>query len=108
MPERFPAKGLSRRQFQQQLALLAAAPFAVGEAADAQAQPAAEAVAATANALVEAAKAQYGKHLDEQQLQALARSVLRSLRSAEHLKKVPLRNSEAPAFLVPFDLSDPS
>jgi hypothetical protein len=98
--KRLPAQP-TRRDFTRCLALLAAAPLAV-PTAPAQAAP--ETLADAAAALLEVARARYGKHLSEEQLQALASSVARGVASAERMKRIPLRNGDEPAIIFQADL----
>ncbi len=91
----------SRRDFAKAVALLAAAPLAaVAEPAAAQDKPPPkpEGPAGMAQALTEVVRLRYGKHLSDEQLQAVQRGLTGSLASAERLAKVPLKNGDEPAF----------
>ncbi len=90
---------LSRRDFAA-LAVLAFAPaLAVAE------KPAADPLAAQADALLALAKVKYGEYLNEAQLKEVARGILRLLGSAERMKRVPLFNSDEPAVFFSAGLS---
>jgi hypothetical protein len=81
--------------------LLAAAPL-VGGAAEVKAQEpkAAKPEAATtpAKALAEVVRLRHGKHLTEEQLKEIERSIERGLASADRLKRFKLKNGDEPAF----------
>jgi hypothetical protein len=91
----------SRREFYQALAALAAAPVASQSAA---AQNQANPISAVAENLAGIAKAKYGQHLTEEQMERLKQAVLRDLYGAESLKKVPLQNGDEPSFIFRADL----
>ncbi len=105
----------ARRNFAKTLAVVAATPF-VSRAAPAESgQPvsaralalqtkAPEKHSPTAEALGEAVRYQYGKYLDEDQLDKVKGSIDRGLRSAERLKQFKLKNSDEPAFTFSADL----
>jgi hypothetical protein len=93
----------SRREFASDLALLGATPLAA-LALTAHAQPAPEALAATATSLTEVVKSRHGKHLTEEQLQSVSQMIVRLLASAERMKRTPLRNSDEPGILFQADL----
>ena len=87
--------GPSRRQMLHQAAALAGVPVAAATLPAAEGP--AEALTVRAAALLEMARAQYGKHLTEEQLKSLARGILRSQLTADRLKRVPLANGDEPA-----------
>jgi hypothetical protein len=92
----------TRREFAKDLAVLAAAPLATASdppAARADKPKPADATQATAEALLEAVRARYGKHLTAEQLTAVQSSLARALYAAERLKKVKLQNSDEPAVI---------
>ncbi|SRR5579871_3570250 len=89
----------SRRQFAKQVALLAAAPLALP--ADAEAQQAFNPVTEALYAIVQN---RYSKHLTPAQLAAVKQSVARNQLISDALRKVPLNNSDEPAFAFRADL----
>jgi hypothetical protein len=95
-----PGRGPTRREFAQALALLAA-PVLGGSAA---AQQPADPAAAPADALTELARSRYGKHLTEDDLKNVKRSIQRGQLGAELLRKVKLANGDEPAFIFTADL----
>ena len=95
----------SRRDFNKTVALLAAG--AVGATA-ADAGPAQEkplTLPTTSQALMDIVRSRYGKHLNEEQLKRVRQKILAGLRSADQLRKVPLKNSDEPAFLFQADVT---
>jgi hypothetical protein len=102
------AGGNTRREFAKALALAAAAPLvarAPTAAADEPAQPAKpQGPAAVAEALTEVARLQYGKHLSDDQLQAVRRSITGGVFNAERINKVPLKNGDEPACVFSADV----
>ena len=84
----------TRRQFGQAVALLAAAPLAADEPKPAN----------VVEALTEVVRLRHGKHLDRQQLRAVARSILRSQLMAESLRNHKLTNADEPAITFRADL----
>jgi hypothetical protein len=91
----------SRRDFAKAVALLAAAPLAAAGTASAQDNPLPkpEGPAAMAQALTEVVRLRHGKHLTDEQLQAVQRSVTGGLLSGDRLAKFPLKNGDEPAFV---------
>ena len=108
MSERIPEpnSGTTRRAFTRALALAAAAPLVAGTASgDEPAQPAKPTgPAAIAEALTELARLQHGKHLTDEQFKAVQRSILGGVFAAERMNKVPLKNSDEPAFTFSADV----
>jgi hypothetical protein len=98
--------GSTRREFARALALAAAAPLVTGAApGDEPAQPAKPTgPLAAAAALTELARLQHGKHLTEEELKVVQRSILGGVFAAERMNKVPLRNSDEPAFVFSADV----
>jgi hypothetical protein len=94
----------TRREFHKTITLMAATPLTTGlesaPAEAAQTQP----PRTSAEALIELVRIRYGKHLDDEQLQAVRRSIERQLLSAELLRKSRLKNSDEPDFVFSPDL----
>ena len=109
--------GSTRREFAKSLAALAAIPLLGNRGAHAgtdappvavapmavapavlQAQ-AAEKPLPEAEALAEVVKIQYGKHLNDDQLAEIKRSLGGRFRAAETMKKTKLANGDEPAFI---------
>lgn len=89
----------SRRQFGQQVALLAAAPLALPE--DAAAQQGFDPVTEALFAIVQH---RYAKYLTPAQLVAVKQSVARNRIISDMLREVKLKNSDEPAFAFRADL----
>jgi hypothetical protein len=89
----------TRREFTKQLVALAAAPLVAGEVmasappVDPPTRP-----ADAADALAEAVRLRYGKHLSEDQLDRVRRRIASNLRSAGALRRPALRNADEPDF----------
>jgi hypothetical protein len=100
--------GNTRREFAKALALAAAAPLVASPntaRADDPTPPAKPpGPLAAAEALTELARLQHGKHLTDEQLKAVQRSILGGVFAAERMNKVPLKNSDEPAFVFSADL----
>ncbi len=96
MSEQVP---LSRREFGLAVTGLAAAPLVAP--ADAEPKPAepTDAMAASADGLLEMVRARYGKHLNDDQLKAIRQSILRSVRGAQNMYRTELKNADEPAFV---------
>jgi len=103
---------LSRREFHRAAATAATLSVVAGWIPAAQEQPGAagppatqaasgafEAPSAEAAALAEIVRTRYGSRLDAQALQEITRSIEGGLKGAASLRKVPLKNSEEPAFI---------
>jgi hypothetical protein len=88
----------TRREFAKSLALLAAAPLAAEAAEKPEAKPVPEPVA-SARTLVEVVRRRYGKHLNAEQLKQVQEGIARGLRTAELMKRQPLKNGDEPAFM---------
>jgi hypothetical protein len=96
--------GSTRREFAKSLAIIAAAPL-VSRAADLEPAPAslqqtppADAPSPVAESLTEVVRQRHGKHLTEDQLNLVKRSIDRSLRNADRMKQFKLTNGDEPAF----------
>jgi hypothetical protein len=99
----------TRREFARALIVTAAATAAAATAPDlAKAYdppgPKPEGPPAVAQALAGAARVRYGKHLTDEQLAAVQRSITNSLVTADRLAKLPLKNSDEPAVIFHADL----
>lgn len=90
----------TRREFTVALALLGAAPFVAPGLA--QAQP--PAAAKVAESLAAVIREQHGKHLTDEQLKSIERSLGFSQANANQLKRVKLTNADEPAFTFSADL----
>ncbi len=92
--------GLSRRQFTQLAAAVAAATgIGATVAADEPAKP-----AITEQQAVDAIiRQRYGKHLNEEQISRLTRRVMGLRFNADSLKRVPLTNGDEPAVIFQVD-----
>jgi hypothetical protein len=101
MPER-----KDRRAFHRTIGLLAAGTLGLPAPEADAAQPAAEESPRTvaAGALMDIIRSRYGKFLSEDQLKRVRQKVLGNLSIAESLRRVPLQNSDEPAFVFRADL----
>ncbi len=90
-----PPDELSRRDFAAALALLAAAPLHADDA-----KPSAE----QADLLLALVKARFGKHLDDRQLDALAKRLASLPATGKRLHGVPLANGDDPVTAFSADL----
>jgi hypothetical protein len=90
----------TRRRFTRALAVAAAAPLLPAPATAAEGDP----QAAAALALAEIIVLRHGKDLTEGQLEHITRSILRSRRSAERLRRFPLGNDDEPAVAFSADV----
>ncbi len=96
----------ARREFTKSLAAVAATPLVAkaGGTLDAsaqaaqQAQPAANPFAPQAEALTEVVRRRYSQYLNDEQFEAVKRSIERSLRGGDALQKFALTNADEPAF----------
>ena len=99
-----------RREFAKSLAIIAAAPVvarAAGETPSAspmQLTPPADQPSPVAESLTEVVKIRHGKHLSEEQLNQVKRSIDRSQRNADRMKQFKLVNSDEPAFAFTADV----
>ena len=110
MPAPTPGRP-SRRSFAKALAAAAGAPLLAPAALLAQATPAPGPAAtpaptptpdtpsSTAEALTEAVRIRWGKHLTGEELAEIARSIDGRLRAGERMKAVRLTNADEPAFV---------
>lgn len=103
----------SRRAFAKSLAAIAAVPLvadASGPARPASAAPAAplpqgtKPASALAQALTDAAKARYGKHINPDDLPKLAQDLDGTLAAAERVGRIKLANGDEPAFTFTADI----
>ncbi|HEX5736057.1 MAG TPA: hypothetical protein VF131_24735 [Blastocatellia bacterium] len=101
----------SRREFAKSLAVIVAAPV-VSRAGEANATPAsplqqtppADQPSPVAESLTEVVRLRHGKHLSEEQLNLVKRSIDRSQRNADRMKQFKLVNSDEPAFAFTADI----
>ncbi|HJQ71041.1 MAG TPA: hypothetical protein VKA70_18850 [Blastocatellia bacterium] len=98
-----------RREFAKSLAIIAAAPVVSRAATPAPASsiqqtPPADQPSPVAESLTEVVKIRHGKHLSEEQLNLVKRSIDRSQRNAERMKQFKLVNSDEPAFAFTADI----
>jgi hypothetical protein len=94
----------TRREFTRNLALLAATPLIAPSSAIAADEKPADPVTATADALLEAARARFGNILPEEHLNKIRGSIHRSLLSGQFMKKPKLQNGDEPEFSFRADL----
>jgi hypothetical protein len=109
----------TRREFAKSLAIIAAAPIVsapivaapvVSRAAEPapallpQQTPPADQPSPIAEALTEVVKLRHGKHLNEDQLNLVKRSIDRSQRNADRMKQFKLTNGDEPSFAFTADL----
>jgi hypothetical protein len=113
----------TRREFAKSLAIIAAAPIVsapvmsapvVSRAAEPAPMPAsarlpqqtppADQPSPVADALTEVVRLRHGKHLNEDQLNLVKRSIDRSQRNAERMKQFKLTNGDEPSFAFTADL----
>jgi hypothetical protein len=93
------SKPQSRRQFAKTLALTAVTPLAISPAALLAQEPKTPVpTRVSAEALMQIVHARFSKFLNEKQMADVAKSVLRHQFIADALKRVPLKNSDEPAF----------
>jgi hypothetical protein len=102
MPDANNPLGSTRREFTQRAALVAVTPFLSSFGSATGQEPAKpEGAAAVVQALTEVVRQRYGKHLDEDQLKAVQRSIGFHVSTAERLSKFPLKNSDEPIWVTP-------
>jgi hypothetical protein len=104
-----PGREPTRRDFARTLIVTAAASAAAATAApvavaDDPPKPKLEGVPGVGQALADAVRLRYGKHLNDDQLAAVQRGVTNSLLSADRLAKLTLKNSDEPAVIFHSDL----
>ena len=95
-----------RRAFHKTIALLAAGSLGLPALEDGAAQPASEGDSrkVAAGALMDIIRSRYGKFLSEDQLKRVRQKILGNLSIAESLRRIPLQNSDEPAFVFQADL----
>ena len=104
----------TRREFAKSLAAVAATPLVAkaGGAFEAdtptaqQAQPPANPFAPQAEAMTEVVRRRYSQYLNDEQLEAVKRSIERTLRGGDALQKFALTNGDEPAFAFSADLPE--
>lgn len=105
----------TRREFAKSLAVAAATPLvaraggaleADGAAAQQPPQSTANPFAPQAEALTEVVRRRYGQYLNDEQLEAVKRSIERALRGGDTLHKFALTNGDEPAFTFSADLPE--
>jgi hypothetical protein len=94
----------TRREFTRNVALLAATPLLAPSSAIAADEKPPDPVAATADALLEAARARFGNILPEEHLNKIRESIRGKLLSGQFMKKPKLQNGDEPAFSFRADL----
>jgi len=94
----------TRREFTRNLAILVAAPLLAPSGAIAADEKPADPVAATADALTEAARARFGNILPEEHLNKIRESIRGKVLSGQFMKKPKLQNGDEPAFSFRADL----
>jgi hypothetical protein len=94
----------TRREFTRNLALLAATPLLAPSGVVAADEKPLDPVAATADALTEAARARFGINLPEEHVKKIRESIHRSLLVGQFMKKPKLQNGDEPAFAFRADL----
>ena len=95
-----------RRAFHKTIGLLAAGSLGLPALEAGAAQPASEGDPrkVAAGALMEIIRSRYGKFLSEDQLKRVRQKILGNLSIAESLRRIPLQNSDEPAFVFQADL----
>jgi len=104
----------TRREFAKSLAVVAATPLMAkaGIAPEAetpaaqQTPPPANPFAPQAEALTEVVRRRYAQYLNDEQLEAVKRSIERALRGGDTLNKFALTNGDEPAFAFSADLPE--
>lgn len=104
----------TRREFAKSLAVAAATPLAAkaggARAADSAAaqtpQSVANPFAPQAEGLADVVRRRYGQYLNDEQLEAVKRSIERTLRGGDTLHKFALTNGDEPAFTFSADLPE--
>jgi hypothetical protein len=91
----------TRREFAKTLALGAVTPLAVAPLVAQDTKPASR---VSAEAMMQIVHARFGKFLSEKQMTEVAKSLLRQQLIADALRRVPLKNSDEPAFAFRADL----
>ncbi len=99
------ADGSTRRDFAKAMALLAATPVVVAfNPVQAHQTASVETPTTAVDSLTEIVRLRYGKHLTEDQLKEVKKSIERNQRSADILRRSKLSNSDEPAFTFRADL----
>ncbi|GIW82585.1 MAG: hypothetical protein KatS3mg105_4392 [Gemmatales bacterium] len=93
---------LSRRDFHKQAGLMAIAPGAF--LSESAADDTTDARVASAQALVSLVRARFGQHITEPEFKQVSQAVVRDFLRGELLKRIPLNNSDEPAFVFVPDL----
>ncbi|MEN3334983.1 MAG: hypothetical protein V7641_4348 [Blastocatellia bacterium] len=104
----------TRREFAKRLAVAAATPLVARAGIAHEAQPAAvqqtpppaNPFAPQAEALTEVVRRRYPQYLNDEQLEAVKRSIERALRGGDTLNKFALTNGDEPAFAFSADLPE--
>jgi hypothetical protein len=103
----------TRREFAKSLAVIAATPLMAKagiapevETTAAQQTPPANPFAPQAEALAEVVRRRYPQYLNDEQLEAVKRSIERALRGGDTLQKFALTNGDEPAFAFSADLPE--
>jgi hypothetical protein len=94
----------TRREFARNLALLAATPLLAPSGVPAADDKPPDPVAATADALLEAARARFGRDFPEDHVKQIRERIHRSLLSGQAMRKPKLQNGDEPAFSFRADL----
>jgi hypothetical protein len=100
MSKRTGAARPTRRQFARTLAALAATPLLAESAA------AADPPRTAADALAEVVRLRHGKHLTDEQMKQVLRSIQTDLRLGDILRRTKLTNGDEPAFAFTADVPD--
>lgn len=90
---------ISRREFAERLALVAAAPWFLEDFKAPQQQPQAQEPSALAKALAETVRLRYPDRFSADDLAAITRSIDNRLRQVERLYQTPLTNADEPDFV---------
>jgi hypothetical protein len=95
-----------RREFHKTIGLLATGTLGLAALEADAAQPAGDGNPRTvaAGALMDIIRSRYGKFLSEDQLKRVRQKVLGNQSTAESLRRIPLQNSDEPAFVFRADL----
>ena len=104
----------TRREFAKSLAVVAATPLMAKAGIAPEAEPAAaqqtpppaNPFAPQAEALTEVVRRRYAQYLNDEQLEAVKRSIERALRGGDTLNKFALTNGDEPAFAFSADLPE--
>jgi len=96
----------NRREFHKTIGVLAAGSLGLTALEAGAATPAGDGNPRTvaAAALMDIIRARYGKFLSEDQLKRVRQKIVGNVSTAESLRRVPLQNSDEPAFVFRADL----